>query len=157
MNRFIGSVFCLVLLLTITACSFDVAYEQMEEIDVNGWDYKNPVTFTFDAPDTTNKYNLIFDVRITPDYRYQNLWLFIETTEPDGFVHVDSVNCPLAYPDGRWVGSGMGDLIDNPVLVHHSFTFTKLGEYQFKVKHGMRNNQLPYIQNLGVILKRLKN
>jgi gliding motility-associated lipoprotein GldH len=150
----------LVLVLSIgflSSCSLDVVYEQMEEIDPSGWDYKDPVTFNFTAPDTTNKYNLIFDIRITPDYGYQNLWLFIETTEPDGFTHTDSVNCPMSFPDGKWIGSGTGNMIDTPVLIHRSFKFTKLGDYQFKVKHGMRNDALPNVQNLGVILKRLND
>lgn len=141
----------------LSSCSLDIVYEQMEEVDASGWDYTDPVVFDFSAPDTTNKYNLIFDIRITPDYGYQNLWLFIETTEPDGYVHIDSVNCPMSFPDGKWIGSGVGDLIDTPVLIHRSFKFTKLGDYQFKVKHGMRNDALPNVQNVGVILKRLKD
>jgi gliding motility-associated lipoprotein GldH len=140
----------------LATCGLDVAYEQMEEVDVKGWNYADPVTFNFTALDTTNTYNLIFDIRITPDYGYQNLWLFIETKEPDGLSHIDSVNCPMAFPDGRWIGSGVGDLIDNPVLIHQRFKFTKLGDYELKVRHGMRNDELPNIRNLGVILKQIQ-
>ena len=143
--------------MLLVSCGHDVVYEQMEEINVAGWNYSEPVDFSFNAPDTINKYNLIFDVRITPDYGYQNLWLFVETTEPDGFVHIDSINCPMSFPDGRWVGTGMGDLIDTPVLIHRSFNFTKLGEYHMRIRHGMRNDNLPNIQNLGIMLKRLKD
>ena len=145
------------LMFGTTSCDSDVVFEHLEEVEVTGWDYKKPVEFTFTAPDTSNKYNLIFDVRITPDYAYQNLWLFIETTEPDGYTHLDSINCPMAYPDGRWVGTGLGDLIDNPILIHRSFKFTKEGEYSLKIKHGMRHDNLPHIQNLGVILKKIKS
>ena len=145
------------LIFVISSCSNDVVFEQLGDVDEAGWDYKKPVSFTFIAPDTTEKYNLIFDVRITPDYAYQNLWLFIETTEPDGFTHIDSIDCPMAFPDGRWIGSGLGDLIDTPILIHRSFKFTKMGEYSMKIKHGMRNNKLPNIKNLGVILKRIKS
>lgn len=155
MRGLIISIVTLILLGT-TSCNSDVVFEQLNEVDVNGWDYKKPVSFKFTAPDTIQKYNLIFDIRITPDYAYQNLWLFIETTEPDGEIHIDSINCPMAYPDGRWIGTGLGDLIDTPILIHHSFKFTKLGEYSLQIKHGMRSNHLPHIQNLGVILKRIK-
>ena len=156
-NSILTFVIMLFFAVGITSCEQGIVYEQMEEIDVKGWNYSDPVTFTFQAPDTMNTYNLIFDVRITPEYAFQNLWLFIETTEPDGFMHVDSINCPMAFPDGRWVGSGMGDLIDTPVLVHRSFHFTKEGEYKMRVKHGMRNDYLANIQNLGVMLKRIKD
>lgn len=156
-NRFLMSIGVLFCGTGFISCEQGIVYEQMEDIEVTGWNYSQPVTFNFTAPDTVNKYNLIFDVRLTPDYAYQNLWLFIETTEPDGFMHVDSLNCPLAFPDGRWVGSGMGDLIDTPILIHRSFKFTKEGEYKMRVRHGMRNDYLANIQNLGVMLKRLKD
>jgi len=100
---------------------------------------------------------LIFDIRITHEYAYQNLWLFIETTEPDGSKHTDSIDCPMAYPDGRWLGTGLGDLIDNPILVYRNFKFAETGEYTFKIKHGMRNDYLENVQNVGVILKRVKS
>ena len=157
MSRLSTFIATLALLFIITGCASDVVFEQLETVDVAGWEYKKPVEFTFDAPDTTGRYNLIFDIRITPDYGYQNLWLFIETINPDGFSHVDSINCPMSYPDGRWVGTGIGDLIDTPILVHQAFKFTELGEYTFKIKHGMRNDNLPYVQNLGVILKKIKS
>lgn len=127
----------------LTSCNSDVIYEDMKNINVSGWNYAQSIDFSFDAPDTVQSYNLIFDLRITSSYRYRNLWLFIKTHEPDGFTHIDTINCPIAYPDGRWIGSGMGDLIDNPILIHPQFKFTKLGEYTLSVRHGMRNNDLP--------------
>lgn len=145
------------LAIGFVSCSSGVVYEQMEEVDVEGWSYQKPVVVKFATPDTSNRYNLIFDVRITPDYAYQNLWLFIESTEPDGSTHTDSINCPMAYPDGRWIGTGLGDLIDNPILVHRNFKFSETGEYTFKIRHGMRRDYLPNVQNVGVILKRIKS
>lgn len=139
------------------SCSTDVVFEQIETVDVNGWDYKKPVEFSFNAPDTSVLHNLIFDVRITPEYAYQNIWLFIEITDPDGAKHIDSIDCPLAYPDGKWIGSGLGDLIDNPILVQQNFKFSQIGDYHFKIKHGMRNDNLPNVKNVGVILKKVKS
>lgn len=146
-----------VFLIMMYSCSTDVVFEQLETVDIEGWNYKKPVKFSFNAPDTTVLHNLIFDIRITPDYAYQNIWLFIEITDPDGSVHIDSIDCPLAYPDGRWIGSGLGDLIDNPILVQQNFKFSQIGDYHFKIKHGMRNDNLPNVKNVGVILKRVKS
>ncbi len=145
------------LLWVLYSCSSGVVFEQIEEVDSEGWNYAKPVTVAFSTPDTSNRYNLIFDIRITHEYAYQNLWLFIETTEPDGSKHTDSIDCPMAYPDGRWLGNGLGDLIDNPILVYRNFKFAETGEYTFKIKHGMRNDYLENVQNVGVILKRVKS
>lgn len=142
-------------LVFLSACSTDVVYEQIQTIDENGWRYNEPVVVNLSTPDTLNTYNLIFDVRITPNYSYQNLWLFIETTEPNGSIRIDSMNCPMAFPDGRWIGTGLGDLIDNPILVYRNFKFSEMGDYQFKIRHGMRRDILPNVQNVGVILKRV--
>ena len=157
MKNIIYSLLSFSILLSFSSCNDDVAFEHLHTVDVEGWDYRKPVEFTFNAPDTSNKYNLIFDVRITPNYAYQNLWLFVETTEPDGYTHIDSINCPMAYPDGKWIGSGLGDLIDNPILIHRSFKFVKEGAYTLKIKHGMRHDFLPNIQNVGVILKQINS
>lgn len=157
MKSLIYSILTLSILISFASCNNDVVYEQLQNVDAAGWDYSKPIEFSFDAPDTSNKYNLIFDVRITPDYAYQNLWLFVETTEPDGYTHIDSINCPMAYPDGRWIGNGIGDLIDNPILIHQSFKFVKEGTYTMKIKHGMRHDFLPHIQNVGVILKQINS
>ena len=154
--RLTNTILGIVLLFITVSCSDGVVFEQIQTVDVEGWDYQKPVVVNFSTPDTSNRYNLIFDVRITHDYAFQNLWLFIETTEPDGSSHTDSISCPLAYPDGRWIGSGLGDLIDNPILVHRNFKFAEKGEYTFKIKHGMRNDYLPNVQNVGVILKQIK-
>jgi len=157
MSRLKIIILSMVVAITTFSCSDGVVFEQMETVDVEGWNYQKPVVVKFSTPDTSNRYNLIFDVRITPDYAYQNLWLFIETTEPDGSSHIDSINCPMAYPDGRWIGSGLGNLIDNPILVHRNFKFADEGEYTFKIKHGMRYDYLPNVQNVGVILKQIKS
>lgn len=142
--------------LWLTGCNDYVVFQQVEKIDENGWDFKKSVNFSFDAPDTTHAYNLILDVRITPEYAYQNLWLFIETTRPSGEVYIDSINCPMAMADGRWLGSGVGDLIDTPILLRQKFKFSEPGPYVFRIKHGMRNDYLPHIHDIGVILKQIK-
>ena len=157
MKRLVVSILTGVLMLGATSCNSDVVFEHIQEVPISGWEYQDPVSFSFTAPDTSHHYNLIFDIRITPDYAYQNLWLFVETVEPDGFTHTDSLNCPMAFSDGRWVGSGLGDLIDTPILIHQNFKFTKEGEYKMKIKHGMRHDNLPDVQNVGVILKRIKS
>ena len=154
MSRLGQYIALIVMVLGLVSCSDGVVYEDIHTIDEGGWNYQEPVIVRFSTPDTSLRYNLIFDVRITHEYPYQNLWLFVETTEPDGSFHIDSINCPIAYPDGRWIGTGLGDLIDNPVLVNRNFKFAEIGEYTFKIKHGMRNDYLPHVQNVGVILKR---
>ena len=72
MRALIFSIFIGLLILVTTSCNTDVVFEQLEEVESSGWNYKDPVSFTFTAPDTTNKYNLIFDVRIGV-YRFQLL------------------------------------------------------------------------------------
>lgn len=145
-----------VLLAFLAACSTDVVYQKTETVAEEGWKYTHPFSFTYNVTDTNALHNLIFDVRVTPDYGYQNLWLYIETNWPDGSVYFDSVNCPMAYPTGEWIGNGVGDLIDTPVLLRQKFKFDQLGDVTIKIKHGMRHEVLPHVKNVGVIIKQVE-
>lgn len=153
--RSIYAIWLGMLLLGVTACGDQVVFQQIDTVGEEGWNYMEPFTFTYQVPDTQQLHNLIFDVRVTPDYGYRNLWLYIETSWPDGSVYYDSVNCPMAYANGEWIGDGIGDLIDTPVLLRQKFAFDQTGEVTFKIKHGMRHHTLPHVKNVGVIIKQV--
>jgi gliding motility-associated lipoprotein GldH len=148
-------IWMLAVVLVLGACGNNVVFQQTEVEAEEGWAYTHPFSFTYNVTDTAALHNLIFDVRVTPDYGYQNLWLYIETNWPDGSVYYDSVNCPMAYPTGEWVGTSAGELIDTPVLLRQKFKFDQLGDVTIKIKHGMRYKHLPHVKNVGIIIKQV--
>ena len=50
--------------------------------DLN-WSYVNKIRFDFKIDDSSAKYNLFLNLRITPNYRYSNIFILIHQTSPD--------------------------------------------------------------------------
>ena len=60
----------------------------------------------------------------------------------------------LATPDGRWLGNGLGDLIDHKFIVDENVKFQQKGKYKYIINHEMRIDKLSNIQTIGLIVKK---
>ncbi len=143
----------MLVLLLFAGCRKEAVVAKSFEIE-GPWSYRKPLEFTFQAPDTINLYNLFVDVRITNDYAYSNLWLFVTYEDPAKNLKTDTLDCPLAYPNGKWIGTGLGDIIDTRIQIKKDWRFKKPGMYRIKIKHGMRHENLEHIRNLGILIEK---
>ena len=84
---------------------------------------------------------------------YSNLFVFLTYRFPNGKSRVDTVECTLADERGRWRGSGFGDLVDQRFMLNQGVQFPLKGRYGLEVKHGMRQDPLPSVANIGLRLK----
>lgn len=101
------------------------------------------------APDTNISYDILLCVRHTEAYPYQNMWLFTEWNRQK-----DTIEFYLADDRGRWLGNYSGKLIEMPVLYEQQFIFPDTGYYQFTIQHGMRQQQLRGISDVGIIIRK---
>ena len=101
------------LLLLLSSCDSKRFYEQYNPIADEAWATGDTQLFEVTVDDTTSLYSLFFNIRHTGEYRFRNLFVFLETTEPNGTQWRDTLECVLAQPDGKWYGSGVGDLKDH--------------------------------------------
>jgi gliding motility-associated lipoprotein GldH len=124
------------------------------EIDHNGWNSINNASFDWDVIDLDLKYDAFIDIRHNSDYPYSNLYLFLDFTFPNGNQRRDTVACVLADERGRWFGSGIGDIIDHRVSFQENFEFPINGKYRLKVAHGMRQDPLVGITDIGFRLEK---
>jgi gliding motility-associated lipoprotein GldH len=106
--------------------------------------------------DTSALYNVYINIRNNKNYPYQNLWLFLENQNPDSSIVKDSVECYLADQRGKWLGSGMGSIIEMPILYQQQVKFNQKGMYQFRIVQGMRDDVLQGISDVGVRVEKLK-
>ena len=95
----------LLLPLMLTACDGSVYYDESRSVDEHGWLPADSVCFDVAVDDTNRIYNFLFEVRNSVSYPYSNTFLFIGTTFPDGSVAHDTLECPLADAEGRWLPS----------------------------------------------------
>ncbi|MBK9424576.1 MAG: gliding motility lipoprotein GldH [Bacteroidetes bacterium] len=153
MNRVL--VCCLFLAVSFTSCDPLRYFEENKEIPKMEWDKDEPLSFLVSVEDTSLGYNVFINVRNAGFYRFSNLYLFINTTFPQGQVHRDTIECILASPEGRWLGEGLGDIWDNRILFKENVQFTQPGEYRFELNQAMRINPLPGIMDAGIRIEKV--
>lgn len=146
-------VFCGLSMLLI-ACDSTRLYEENKEIENNTWYANKPLQFQAQIPDSIQGYNVYINLRNASHYPFSNIFLFLNTTFPDGQIDRDTVEIMLASPDGKWLGDGLGDIWDNRVLFKRNVRFPMKGEYRFEFTQAMRLDPLPGIMDAGIRIER---
>lgn len=138
----------------IYSCDHKKVFEAYRSLDEKGWNKDSVVVFKAVLSDTLRNHNMYVNIRNKGTYPYSNLWLFLSIGSPDGKLLTDTVEFSLAFPTGRWKGSGIGDLHDNQILYKSSVYFPHKGQYTFRIKQGMRDNVLPGIRDVGIRIEK---
>jgi gliding motility-associated lipoprotein GldH len=113
------------------------------------------VRFQVDVTNTADRFNLLVNVRHASNYPYQNFWLFISETTPEGKTTQDTIECYLADNRGKWLGSGLSSIYTMPVLFQQNSVFKKAGKYTFAIRHGMRDDLLNGISDIGLEVEQI--
>ncbi|MBN3034327.1 MAG: gliding motility lipoprotein GldH [Bacteroidales bacterium] len=140
--------------LLLPACHSGRMYEEYQHISGEIWYPDQPVSFTTEIRDTLFPHMFYINIRNTTSYRYSNLFLFIGIRYPDGKRSRDTVECILASPDGRWLGSGMGNVRNLQVLLKRDVIFPSAGTYTFTLQQAMRDTALQGIADIGIRIER---
>lgn len=122
-------------------------------VEMEGWLSGDAAVFHWDVTDTTLKQHMMLDIRHGQGYAFSNMYLFLTYRYPNGKSRVDTLECVLADSYGRWRGSGFGDLVDQRFLVHEAVTFPVRGRYTLEVVHGMREDPLKGVADVGLRLE----
>jgi gliding motility-associated lipoprotein GldH len=147
-----------VLLLSVVlfSCDPNKRFESFENLKDMQWDIHQPVSFQTTITDTTEACNVIVQVRHTPQYPFQNLYLFLTTEYPDGNRSRDSLMFYLFQPDGKPMGKCLGDYCDASFLFRQNVRFPMRGPYTFQLEHTMRTKDgiLPMILGVGMRIEK---
>ncbi|UKN00499.1 gliding motility lipoprotein GldH [Paracrocinitomix mangrovi] len=156
--RRINSVLMVVFALAFISCESDAIYEETRTIANNEWMAEDVKSFDIPIEDTLSAHDLFIDLRTTTDYEYSNLYLFLYSDYPNGYSSKDTLEFILAKPDGEWYGENSGSVVEFRFLVSRGI-FDKKGVYNFKVGHGMRDEPLKNVMDVGfrVELANLEN
>ena len=132
-----------------------------DAVAVNAVDssWPSPVVqrFTLEVKDAGTPKNIIFVVRNNNDYPYSNLFLITDLHKTGENRHkTDTLNYVMARPDGAWLGQGFGKVKEIDFLYRHNFVFPSNGTYILDIRHGMRQNPLPGIEDIGLKIESVK-
>jgi gliding motility-associated lipoprotein GldH len=142
---FVGVVACLLL----SACNKNVLYTEYRKFDNEQWFAKDKAVFEVDIKDNTSLNNVSLMIRHADAYPYSNMFLFLETTYPDGKTVVDTMEVIMANSKGEWLGSGAGDIFDLKVPIKRNVKFPLTGKYKFSFQQAMRTDPLPLVMDFG--------
>lgn len=143
--------------LLLAGCTEEALINQTREVSNAKWAFDDPVKMSVDVLDTASSYAYFIQLRHSGDYRYRNLIVYFKTFYPNNTYMVDTVDCPLAEPSGRWLGSGLGDILDNQILFKINQPFPISGTYNFEIQHAMRSDTVHEIYDMGLLIKKMND
>lgn len=134
-----GKAFVLIAIfsLLLVSCDKTRVYDDYKSIK-NEWHRDSLVSFTFEAPDTLQGYNLFINLRNNSEYKYSNLYLITEINYPNGRVISDTLQYEMATPSGEWLGTGFGEVKESKLWYKENFRFEEAGEYEVTLQQAMR-------------------
>ncbi len=147
--------FALLLVMAIFSCgNKNVIFDESVIIQNASWDNQELPYFDVKVEDTLSAYNFYLNIRHLENYRYSNFYMFLHTTFPNGSQTHDTVEIVLAYPDGRWVGSGTGSMRNNNILLNDNLYFPLKGNYRFEIEQAMREPVLEGVTDVGICFEK---
>ncbi|MEO8147313.1 MAG: gliding motility lipoprotein GldH [Bacteroidia bacterium] len=140
----------------LTCCDKERVFEQNQKINDRSWSENNPLVFNVDIKDTASYYNMYINIRNADTYRFSNLYIFMTTKLPMNQIEKDTLQLVLANDEGKWLGSGLGDIFESRILFKEKIKFINSGNYQFTMQQAMRLNPLPGILDVGIRVEKVK-
>ncbi|MDX5438534.1 MAG: gliding motility lipoprotein GldH [Pontibacter sp.] len=140
------------LVLLLTACDPARVYEQNVDLPEGNWQIDNAPVFEFEINDTTQLYDVFFNIRYNLRYDYYNLYLRHQLIGPDNTQISAKLHEVLLMDSktGKPLGNGSSDTYDLQVLALDNVKFSKQGKYSLKLTQYMRRDPLPHILAVGV-------
>jgi gliding motility-associated lipoprotein GldH len=138
----------------ISSCDKQRVFEENTPIPDNIWKVDQPVTFQVDIDDTLSGHNFYMNIRHAEGYPFSNLFVFLKTDFPNGKAARDTIEFVLQNPDGKWSGSGLGDLWDSQIQFKQNIRFPLKGSYTFSIEQAMRTPALPMIMEMGMRIEK---
>ena len=141
-------------LLLFTSCDRTKVFESYHALDSNGWMADKAVEFEVEVDGHEGQlFNYLIGLRNNNDYLYSNIFFFVGIEMPDGAYHTDTLQYLLAEPNGKWSGSGIGEIKYNLFQFKETQVMPS-GVYKFKIAHGMRDDLLLGIEDVGIRIER---
>jgi gliding motility-associated lipoprotein GldH len=123
----------------LSACNSDIVFSENRSLP-GYWDKNEKIEFTLPQLDSLKKYNLFVNIRNTNAYPFNNIFLIVTMEFPHGKTLVDTLEYKMAYPNGEWMGEGIGSVKENKLWYKENISFFEEGNYNITITHAVRNN-----------------
>lgn len=134
------------------SCGENYFFNEDKAIEGRNWDYRNKMEYEVNFEDIASSYDFFVDFRHNDSYPYSEIYLFMDIVMPDGKTVNDTIKYVMQSPEGRWLGSNSGSIIENHVLVKPNVKMPAKGKYKFRLTHGMRDTVLTGMEDIGLVI-----
>ncbi|QJD95818.1 gliding motility lipoprotein GldH [Mucilaginibacter robiniae] len=125
--------------------------DESAEIANNNWQYGNKLKFDVPVEDANTEYNLYFNLRVTADYKYSNIFVILyESGTTFTKPKATRFEFKLASSSGEWLGKGSGSMYSYQIPFKTQYRFPAKGKYHFELEQNMRDNPLHAISDVGL-------
>ena len=140
-------------ILTISLFSFSSCKNKISSDFVipEQWDSSVVLSTDIDIKDTSKLYNIYYQLEIDKSYIFQNLWLFISITDPNKRIVNDTINFNFKF--NRENKKFFSSNYKNTFIYASNVKFNKSGNYNFGIKHALRQKSIKHINKIKIIIK----
>jgi gliding motility-associated lipoprotein GldH len=132
------------------SCNNNIVFTDSKAMAAKKWELMNITSFSVPIDDTLNSNNVFFTIRTGSSYPFRNIYLFVNTTSPDGKSITDTLEYFLADEKGKRFGKGFGDVHELNLPYKSNVYFPVKGTYNFNIRHGMRVEDLKGVYDFGL-------
>jgi gliding motility-associated lipoprotein GldH len=138
----------------LTGCSSPSVFEKSYAFEQNKWMQNVKPTFNVDIQDTSKAYNFIFTLRTTTEYKYSNLWIYLNTSTPDGQKVREPYEIKITNPDGTWIGKKIGTIVENTIYFRNK-KMPRRGKYLFTLEQGITESLIDEVMDISLIVEKV--
>jgi len=135
-----------------TACDHERLYETNKDLDHLIWNVDSVAHFQFTIQDNSRSYNILFNIRNTSKYPYQNIFFTYSITDSLGTKLKEELVDKLLFHQqtGEPLGSsGIGDIYDHQFDLLENYKFPHPGTYSLDFRQMMRTDTLSQVVSVG--------
>lgn len=149
----------LLVLFLLFGCNSNSVFKDNHDFKNALWTIKDEQIFEFEIVDSVSFYSVEFLFRNNLEYPYHNLFFNEKLLEGNQIISQSMAEVNFFDPvSGKPLGSGLGDLFDNKIVLerYKKFKFPRKGKYKFIIGHNMRPDPLVGIMSVGISVNRIK-
>ena len=149
-NLLRNSIWLLLATCLTAACNENTGYHSYQSIPTEGWKKSDTLFFNVPVKDSLALLRLSAEIRNESNYAYRNIYLTVSHNLEDSTVwKTDTLLLILADKEGKWNGTGWGSLFQSTLPIGSAIV-RHPGNYTFKITHGMQDELLKGINDVGV-------
>ena len=155
MKRRRSKAVALLSLAFLISCESAPTFEKSYVFENKEWKQDIKPSFTVDIKDASKDYDFVLTLRTTTEYKYSNLWVYMNTKTPNGEKAREPFEIKITNPDGSWIGKKTGTIVENSL----NFKRRKLplkGKYTFILEQGITDSKINQVLDIGLVVTEAK-